>query len=74
MYNKKIIRNSAKCRQCGNEIESFSNHDSKTCYCGAINIDGGKMILKRSGNHEDFIDTSIVEEDSSNPVTKFRPY
>lgn len=58
----KIIRNSAKCRKCGDEIESTYTHDFKWCSCGAIYVDGGLSYLKRGGNFEFFEDTSIVEE------------
>lgn len=57
----KIIRNAAKCKKCGDEIESTHTHNFVTCSCGAIAIDGGKDYFKRSGNPQDFIDCSITE-------------
>lgn len=59
----KIIRNSAKCRKCGEEVESKTLHDFAWCKCGSIALDGGKSYLKRSGNPEDFEDTSVYEEE-----------
>jgi tRNA(Ile2) C34 agmatinyltransferase TiaS len=45
---KRILRNAARCRTCGDEIESTSRHDFKTCSCGTIAVDGGYDYLKRS--------------------------
>jgi tRNA(Ile2) C34 agmatinyltransferase TiaS len=58
----KIIRNSAKCAKCNDEIESKDRHDFARCKCGAIFTDGGKDYFRRGGNPEDFIDTSVFEE------------
>jgi len=58
----KILRNSAKCAKCNDEIESKDRHDFARCKCGAIFTDGGKDYFRRGGNEEDFIDTSIIEE------------
>ena len=57
-----IVRNSARCRKCGDEIESFHRHDMRWCSCGAIAVDGGRAYMRRAGEPEDFEDTSIVEE------------
>ncbi len=46
--NYKIIRNSAKCLDCNEEIESRHRHDFVRCSCGTIAVDGGKDYLKRS--------------------------
>lgn len=40
--------NKAKCRRCGDIIESKSVHDYVICKCGAIAVDGGKEYLRRS--------------------------
>ena len=37
----KILRNSAKCLKCGDELESTYCHDFKECTCGNIFVDGG---------------------------------
>ena len=47
MSTERIIRNSAKCLKCGDEIESTYRHDFKSCKCGAISVDGGKDYLRR---------------------------
>lgn len=44
---KKIKRNMAKCRKCGDIIESKSRCQVVKCSCGSIWIDGGRHYLKR---------------------------
>jgi ribosomal protein L37AE/L43A len=58
----KIIRNSARCKKCGDEIESRHRHDWVQCKCGAIFVDGGKEYLRRGGTFTDLEETSIYEE------------
>jgi len=48
------IRNRARCKKCGDIIESKYRHDFVTCTCGAISVDGGYDYLRRVGNPEDF--------------------
>jgi Zn finger protein HypA/HybF involved in hydrogenase expression len=59
----KIIRNSARCRRCEEEIESTHRHDFRWCGCGAIAVDGGRSYLRRVGEIEDCEETSVFEED-----------
>jgi len=60
----RIVRNSAKCRKCGDEIESRSVHDFVYCSCGAIFVDGGREYLRRGGaSLDDIEDTSIEVEE-----------
>lgn len=35
------MRNRAKCRLCGDIIESKHQHDYVSCSCGSISVDGG---------------------------------
>lgn len=42
-----IIRNSAKCLDCGDEIVSVHRHDFKYCSCGSLAVDGGDEYLRR---------------------------
>jgi len=58
-----IIRNSAKCKKCGDEIESTYCHDFKSCKCGAISVDGGRDYIRWVGDLDSFEDTSMVEEE-----------
>ncbi len=58
-----ILRNSATCSFCGDQLESKHVHDFVQCKCGAICVDGGKEYLKRSFQHKsDLIETSITKE------------
>lgn len=59
----RILRNSAKCLLCGEEIESRHRHDFKTCKCGNLSVDGGREYLRRSFGSGDtgYEDTSITE-------------
>ena len=63
---KKIIVNKAKCKKCGDIIESKEVNDFKRCICGSIAVDGGLEYIKRVGNKEDVIELSKFE----NIVTK----
>jgi hypothetical protein len=59
-----ILRNSARCGHCGQEIESSHRHDFRMCRCGALGVDGGNDYIRRIG--QGWIDTSLVarlEED-----------
>ena len=42
----KIIKNSAKCKKCGDVIESKHRHDFVSCKCGAIAVDGGTDYIR----------------------------
>lgn len=53
-----ILRNSAKCGQCENELVSQHQHDFVTCECGQLSVDGGNAYLRRIGT--DYIETSII--------------
>ena len=59
---EKIIRNSARCVKCGDEIESVHRHDFKWCSCESIAVDGGKSYLRRLGDILNYEETSIYEE------------
>lgn len=61
-----VIRNSAACSHCGEEIVSSHVHDFVTCSCGGVSVDGGHDYLRRAWNVA-YADTSItVEVDMSN--------
>lgn len=57
----RIIRNLARCKKCGDIVESRYTWDFKRCSCGSIAVDGGLDYLKRVGNMSDFIDLSEFE-------------
>ena len=66
---KKIIHNRARCKRCGETIESTFRHDFVSCKCGAIAVDGGTDYLRRSGSFELFEELSElvdIEDESEN--------
>lgn len=64
-----IVRNSAKCLTCGDEIESRHRHDYVTCSCGALSVDGGtsylRRVLREEGHGNGVQDTSITAPEES---------
>lgn len=67
MRRYRIIRNSAKCRLCGDVLVSTKEHGYVTCSCGEISIDGGSRYLKRSArNPLNLIDMSELEYEDEN--------
>jgi hypothetical protein len=52
-YRASQPRNRARCRQCGDIVESTSRHDFVSCRCGAIAVDGGQDYLRRVGHPDD---------------------
>lgn len=58
----KIIRNAARCRKCGDVIESKYRHDFVSCQCDAIFTDGGHDYVRRGAmDLNDIIDLSEFE-------------
>ena len=56
---QKIISNKARCRLCGDVVESKHRHDWQSCSCGAIFVDGGREYLRRGAkNFEDLEELS----------------
>lgn len=55
-----IIRNSVRCRKCGDEIESKHRHDFVWCSCRSVAVDGGKDYLRRVGAA--YEETSIAKD------------
>jgi hypothetical protein len=43
-----LTKNAAKCKDCGDIIESKHRHDMVSCQCGSIAIDGGLDYIKVS--------------------------
>jgi len=67
----KLVRNSAKCRHCGTQIESKTIYDWVACDCftnsrknTGIFVDGGLDYARRGGNMENFIDNSKWVQDT----------
>ena len=56
------MRNRARCRKCGDVIESRSRHDFVSCSCGAIFVDGGTDYFRAGFDHSDNFE-QIGEDD-----------
>lgn len=57
-----IIRNMARCKSCGDTIESKHRHDWVSCSCGKIFVDGGKEYLRRGfDSYDDFEELSVFD-------------
>jgi hypothetical protein len=57
---ERLIRNAARCRKCGDEIESKYRHHFVSCRCGAIAVDGGHHYVRRVfQDRGDVIDLSV---------------
>lgn len=61
-----ILKNSAMCGDCWQEIVSRHKHDYITCHCGQVSIDGGSSYLKRNSNH--YVDTSLSSNDDFDKI------
>lgn len=48
--------NRAKCRKCGDIIESKHRHDLVWCSCKTIAVDGGSSYCRRGGSMKDCIE------------------
>ena len=61
-----IIRNSARCKNCGDHIESTHRHNFVQCSCGSIFVDGGTAYIRHGYNNpKDYVDTSITNHKAS---------
>jgi hypothetical protein len=61
MEKFKIVRNSALCLICNEEIKSRTRHDFVKCSCGNVCVDGGKDYLRRSVKDlSKYKDTSVT--------------
>lgn len=64
MSESPLVRNSAHCLTCGDEIVSAHRHDYVTCSCGRIAVDGGLAYVRRViAADAHWEDTSIDEDD-----------
>ena len=57
-----IVSNKARCKKCGDIIESKTRHDYKWCSCGNCAVDGGHDYLRRCWKTDDWEDISEVKE------------
>lgn len=73
------MRNRAKCKLCGDILESFHQHDYVTCSCDEISIDGGQYMFKcgakdfrnflRVDDNGKEIEVTLKDKDADNTVT-----
>lgn len=67
----KIIKNRARCKNCGDIIESNYRNDIKSCRCGAITVDGGhdyiRHIRRGFDKRENLENLNILLYDMSDP-------
>lgn len=45
-----ILRNSASCLACSDEVESTSRHDCRWCRCGRLGVNGRHAYIRRIGS------------------------
>lgn len=71
----RMLRNRAQCANCKEIIESVHRHDFMTCSCYSntayntgIYIDGGIEYQRVGGNHENFIDLSIWDQQPDDQI------
>ena len=58
----KILVNKARCRNCGELLESKnSKRDYKFCKCGAVGVNGGTEAIMRLGHHINIEELSVKE-------------
>jgi len=60
--SKKILKNSVKCRKCGETVESFSESTFTSCKCGETKISGGFLQLIREGSNFDELSQFYLTE------------
>lgn len=66
-----ILKNSIRCKKCGDIIESISVHDLVYCRCKAVFIDGGHLYQRVGYESKDLVeDLSICVEDKSDVTMK----
>lgn len=55
---KAITKNAARCKKCGEVVESDHVYAFVQCSCGKIAVDGGHEYLRRIGSRDDFDELS----------------
>ncbi|MCR5704228.1 MAG: hypothetical protein K6G85_06360 [Eubacterium sp.] len=59
---RKIVINKAKCKICGDILESTSRHDFKQCKCKSMAVDGGHDYISRAWDPQYGDKDDIIEE------------
>lgn len=64
------MKNRAKCKLCGDIIESIHRHDMISCRCGEISIDGGNDYHRAIfNNKENFVS---IDDEGNEIIPTFR--
>lgn len=58
-----IYCNAVECKECGYYIRSRNRHDTVTCKCGSVSIDGGSWYTKLSGDFNNVISRIELYDD-----------
>lgn len=61
---EKKYKNKARCKLCGDVLESKFRHDFVTCSCTSLSLDGGlayRRVLWKGGEYDEVVD-DILEE------------
>lgn len=62
IFMQKIVRNRARCKICGDILESTSRHDFKQCKCEAMAVDGGHDYISRAWDPKYGDKDDVIEE------------
>lgn len=66
---KIILRNRAKCLNCGEILESTFTHHYVTCSCGSLSVDGGHDYIRRCFREDDCFE-ELSEERSGDLLSQ----
>ena len=66
---REILKNTIRCNNCGDVIESNYRHNYVKCSCGRVAVDGGRVYLRRSftKSPDDYTELSVFNEKRQNP-------
>lgn len=72
---EKIIKNSIKCKHCGDIIISKNTHDFVTCKCGCCSVDGGNSYIRRcftnsADDYEELSEIEYIDDKKDHPIKK----
>ena len=67
----RILRNAARCLECGDLLESRSKHDFVQCTCGNLFVDGGLDYLRGGVRNSDLVEW-LYATDPATPTPPHR--
>lgn len=70
---QKIVRNAARCRHCGDLLESRNRLDYQGCTCGKVFVAGGRNCIRRGFDDVDDYDelSEYADADTDDPDGAF---